>query len=121
MPRKRKDKTTSHAEQIGQNIARLRKERGITQVQLAALTGLSQSNVSDYERGRMRPHCDLLIELARIFKVSADQILGLQAPPRHAAIRDQRFLRHLLEIDRLSIRNRDALHRTVKAFLTQVQ
>ena len=42
--------------EIGERIARLRKERGITQVEMAELLGLSQPVVSDYERGALRLH-----------------------------------------------------------------
>src|SRR5207247_2491036 len=39
------------AETVGQRLARLRRERGLTQVELAERLGIAQPIVSDYERG----------------------------------------------------------------------
>ncbi len=106
---------------IGERLARLRKERGITQVEMAEMLGVSQPNVSDYERGELRLHGELLAKLARILKVSADEILGLEASRPARAPRDRRLLRRLQDLDRLSKRDRDALMRTLDAFLTKPQ
>lgn len=106
---------------IGERVARLRKERGITQLEVAELLGGSQPNVSDYERGEFRLHGELLAKLARILKVSADEILGLEASRPARAPRDRRLLRRLQDLDRLSKRDRDALMRTLDAFLAKAQ
>ncbi len=106
---------------IGERLARLRKERGITQVEMAELLGVSQPNVSDYERGELRLHGELLVKLAAILKVSADEILGLEQARPTRAPRDRRLLRRLQDLDRLSKRDRDALMRTLDAFLAKAQ
>jgi transcriptional regulator with XRE-family HTH domain len=113
--------TEEGARAIGERLARLRKERGITQVEMAELLGASQGNVSDYERGEVRLHGELLVKLARILKVSADEILGLDASPPRRAPRDRRLLRRLQDVDRLSKRDREALLRTLDAFLAKAQ
>jgi ribosome-binding protein aMBF1 (putative translation factor) len=41
-------------EPFGSRLARLRKERGFTQIELASRIGLTQTLVSDYERGKLR-------------------------------------------------------------------
>jgi transcriptional regulator with XRE-family HTH domain len=85
------------------------------------LLGVSQPNVSDYERGVLRVHGELLVKLARILKVSADEILGLEKSPPSRAPRDRRLLRRLQDVYKLSKRDREALLRTVDAFLTKGQ
>lgn len=106
---------------IGERLARIRKERGITQAEMAELLGASQSNISDYERGVLRIHGELLAKLAAVLKVSADEILGLEQSRPARAPRDRRLLRRLQDLDRLSKRDRDALMRTLDAFLTKAQ
>jgi transcriptional regulator with XRE-family HTH domain len=106
---------------IGERLARFRKERGITQVEMAELLGVSQPNVSDYERGELRLHGEMLIKLARVLRVSADEILGLHQSPPARAPRDRRLLRRLQDVDRLSKRDRQALLRTLDAFLSKAQ
>ena len=41
-------------ESIGQRVAHIRQERGFTQVELAAKTGVLQTLVTDYETDRLR-------------------------------------------------------------------
>jgi transcriptional regulator with XRE-family HTH domain len=119
---KTKDPLTEEgARAIGERLARIRKERGITQIEMAELLGVSQGNVSDYERGEVRLHGELLVKFARILKVSADEILGLEASRPTRVPRDRRLLRRLQDLDRLSKRDREALLRTLDAFLAKAQ
>lgn len=108
-------------ETIGQRLARLRKERGITQAELADKLGVAQPVVSDYERGELRLHGQLIVELARILSVSADELLGLEALPKNnGAVRNRRLLRRLQQLERLPKRDLQALLRTIDAFLQKV-
>ena len=59
-------------------IQELRKERKITQVQIAKATGYSQPTVAEWERGTQRPTSDAIVALALFFDVSADYLLGLE-------------------------------------------
>lgn len=113
--------TDEGARAIGERLAQLRKDRGITQVEMADALGISQPVYSGHERGEVRIHGELLAKLARILKVSADEILGLEASRPARAPRDRRLLRRLQDLDRLSKRDRDALMRTLDAFLTKAQ
>ncbi len=70
----------NQTENLGQRLARIRKERGFTQVDLAAKAGTIQAVISDYERGRVRPHAAMLAQLAQAMNVSADALLGLAEP-----------------------------------------
>ena len=60
---------------IGQNIARLRKEKGITQEQLAEICNVSPQAVSKWENDNSCPDVTLLKLLARTFGVSVDELL----------------------------------------------
>jgi len=106
-------------EAIGARLARIRKERGITQTELAERLGISQPIVSDYERGELRLHGELLLQLAQILDVSVDEILGLGEAKRPARAANRRFLRRLQEIDKLPRRDQEALLRTIDAFLSK--
>lgn len=60
---------------LGQRIAHLRKEKGLTQVQFAPQMGLSQQALSHYENGRLRVPLGLLPRLADFFEMSLDELL----------------------------------------------
>ena len=115
----RKKVESGQTETIGQRIARLRRERGITQEELAEQLGLGQSNVSDYERGVLRVQgSELIVKLTKTLDVSADELLGLTPRPRaNAAAKNRRILRRLQQLDRLPERDQQAILRTLDVFL----
>ncbi len=107
-------------ESIGERIVRIRKERGITQKELATLVGVTQPVISDYERGVLRVHGELLIQFAKILKTSTDEFLGLEKQPRKTGpIKNLRLLRKVREIEKLPRRDQEALLRTIEAFLAK--
>jgi transcriptional regulator with XRE-family HTH domain len=113
-------RTERHSgETVGERLARIRRERGITQAELAEKLGLAQPNVSDYERGILRLNADLILKLTDILKVSADELLGLREPKLSGSVKNRRLARRLEEIERLPRRDQEALLRTIDAFLTK--
>ncbi|APC84630.1 transcriptional regulator [Clostridium botulinum] len=61
---------------IGKCIIHKRKEKGITQEQLANYIGVSKASVSKWESGSSYPDIVLLPELATYFNISVDELLG---------------------------------------------
>ena len=116
--------TQAGMETIAERVARMRREKGITQVEMADLLGVSQSVVSDYERGALRLHGELIAKIAEILGVSADEILGLEAKhgagkKEKSAATNRRLLRRIQQIDNLPKRDQEALLRTIDAFLSK--
>ena len=62
---------------FSENIRRLRKERELTQENLADFLGVSFQAVSKWERGESYPDIELLPAIADFFGVSADSLLGI--------------------------------------------
>lgn len=63
---------------LGVRIAELRKEQGLSQQALADQLGIAQQTFAHYEVGRARMPVSLLSELARIFGVAVDELLGMR-------------------------------------------
>ncbi|MCY6958517.1 helix-turn-helix domain-containing protein [Clostridium brassicae] len=61
---------------IGKSIVQKRKEKGITQEQLADYIGVSKASVSKWESGLSYPDILILPELATYFNISVDELLG---------------------------------------------
>lgn len=55
---------------VGQNFARLRREKGLTQEQVEARSGLSQQYLSGLERGQRNPTVVTLFEVAQALGVT---------------------------------------------------
>ncbi len=64
---------------IGQNVRRLREEKGLTQEQFADIAGFSQQYISGLEQGRRNPTVITLYELAVALGVSHVDLL---IPPK---------------------------------------
>ena len=63
-------------ENVGRNIAELRRRCNMTQMELADKMGISFQAVSNWERGKSMPDISKLPELAEVFGVTIDQLLG---------------------------------------------
>lgn len=87
---------------FGNNLKTLRIKNDMTQAQLAQKLGLTKSVISAYETGLRLPSYDILINVARIYNVSTDYLLGVE---------------HSNEIDfsGLSIEEIEALKNLIKA------
>lgn len=68
---------------IGLNIKKWRKERGLTQVQLAEKTNLSRSYVADIERNRYNPSVETLEAISKVLNVKISELVDANNPDPH--------------------------------------
>ncbi len=85
---------------IGETIKRLRRERGVTQEEFAALLGVSGQSVSRWENGVCYPDMDLVPAIANFFGVSTDELFGLRYD------REKKVDEIIAKIDAFGIRGR---------------
>lgn len=64
---------------MGPRLRALREQRGATLATLGADLGTSPSTLSRLEAGRRRPPVDLLLRLARRYRVSLEELIGAPA------------------------------------------
>jgi transcriptional regulator with XRE-family HTH domain len=62
---------------FGDRLKALRREKKLTQNQLADSLELVKSTISAYEKNTKYPSVEVLIRLCKYFNVSADYLLGL--------------------------------------------
>lgn len=60
---------------VGENVRRIRQDRGLTQEQFADLSGFSQQYLSGLERGRRNPTVVTLFELATALQAQPVELL----------------------------------------------
>jgi transcriptional regulator with XRE-family HTH domain len=123
MPKKSKLTLTpiaSDEESLGQRLARVRKEHGLSQVALAERTGLIQVLVSDYERGKLRLPAEMAIRFAEALGVTTDELLQPRKKSRAEKTTKQpsiRLVRRMEQIESLPLYQQRALLTTIDAFL----
>lgn len=61
---------------ISDNIKELRKQKGLTQKELADLLHVTSQAVSRWEMGNVEPSVDTIVSMAKIFEVTTDEIIG---------------------------------------------
>ena len=58
------------------NLRKLRKEKGLSQLAVQMQTGIEQALISKYENGERVPPTETLMQLADFYGVSMDYIMG---------------------------------------------
>jgi transcriptional regulator with XRE-family HTH domain len=86
---------------VGKKIAALRKAKGLSQEALGELIGLSQKQITDYERGKTHLTDEMLIRFALVLGSSTDSLLGLKDIDTPGDAVSLRFARRMREIEQL--------------------
>ena len=73
---------------IAENLHTLRKEKGITQEELAAVFSVTPQSVSKWELGISCPDITMLPKLAEYYQVSVDELLGYKPTSSLSSIQD---------------------------------
>jgi len=110
-------------ESVGQRLARLRKERGLTQKQIAERTGLIQELVSNYETDKLRLNADMILRFAEVLEVSTDELLRGSKTKTPAAKKQPsiKLVRRMEQIEALPLYQQRVLLSTIDHFLAAAQ
>jgi tellurite methyltransferase len=76
---------------LARNIGRYRKERGLTQEELAQILGLTFQAVSKWENAQTMPDISLLPELSKALEVSVDKLLGYVSQDKQITIYEDEY------------------------------
>lgn len=82
---------------VGENIRRLRKERSLTQENLAEILQISPQSVSKWERGEAYPDITMLPAIANCFGVTIDVLLG-----NDKILTEEQIQKHIAEYKRMT-------------------
>lgn len=61
---------------LNENLKTIRKQKGLSQEELAVRLNVVRQTVSKWEKGLSVPDSDMLIKIADVFEVSVNQLLG---------------------------------------------
>lgn len=97
------------------NLAKARKKK-CSQAELAEQLGITQQEVSQYERGKIKAPINYLLDVADYCGVSIEYILGRSTEPRDLLTDEEAGLLHLFQ--QLSPLNRTRLHERAESLLS---
>jgi transcriptional regulator with XRE-family HTH domain len=109
----------------GKQLARLRKDAGYTQQELADEIGATRRMIAYYEAESDHPPTNLLVELARALNVTTDELLGLKAATATKSTKakqpDSRLLRRLQQIEKLDTAKKRQIMQVIDTFIEHEQ
>ena len=91
---------TKEAPDFGKRLSLIRRQRGLTQQQLADLAGVTRKMVDYYERRAVNVRTDTLMSLSKALGMSVDALLGLESPKPKPGPKS-RLERQMLEVSKL--------------------
>ena len=104
---------------LGRKIEFLRKERGLTQIQLAELLGMTAHHLSRWENDRIRPRGKTLGKLAENLGVSLTELLSGQTDTHvELAKQDPELAEMIPQLVNLDPDQRYVLKHMVRSMLT---
>lgn len=105
---------------VGQNIKKIREEKGLTQQQIAALIHMHRSNYSKIESGQREISVDALSTVARYFDMTIDQIINFEnGVPKEITIEDKSLMEQVKLIQELETDEKNMVFKMVDTFLTK--
>lgn len=102
-------------ESVGARMARLRRERGLSQTEFGERIGVSQRVMSHYENDEIRIPADMLLKAGNALKVSIQELLG--AAPSPPVPKNRKLWKLVEEIEALPPGQQRALLTTIGTFL----
>jgi transcriptional regulator with XRE-family HTH domain len=103
-------------------LRELRRQKNLSQAELADRVGVHSTHVSRYERGVSRPAFDTLQRIAGILGVTTDYLLeGNADESAKARFEDRKLLQRFQEAQSLPDRDKELVCEFLDAFLTRRQ
>lgn len=99
-------------------LRELRKQKDLSQSEVASRAGIHVIHYGRYERGEARPTVDNLKRLAEVLGVPADYLMeGSTQDAARTRLQDRELLRQFQEIEKLSDADKDVIKQFLDAFL----
>lgn len=107
---------------LGGRIMQLRKEKGLSQTDLANQVGVSYAQIGRYETKGTQPSADILKKLADALNTTSDFLMnGNKDDKAVATLNDNELLKQFKEVDKMSPEDQDTIKKLIDAFITKAK
>ena len=101
---------------VGNKLKALRKQKRLTQKELAATLDIGISQLNKYESGRHMPPIKKLIQLSNIFDTTLDYLVkGRQADTTE--LHNSKFIKRFREIEHFDVEEQDTVLKVLDAMI----
>jgi transcriptional regulator with XRE-family HTH domain len=107
-------KTNVSIADFGSRLKELRKTKGLTQVSLSQLSGISRRAIAHYETQVIKPPVDKLNTLADVLGVSVDELLG-KAKSKKTKVVPFKIMKYSRVIEQLPPKDQNEIFQHVKS------
>lgn len=101
------------SDEISKRIAFVRKQKGLTQKELADVIGIKQTLISDYETGRVRMFAEMIARFAIALGVSTDYLFGMKESKNGKQKISLRLAKRLNDLETLPENKKKAILKTL--------
>ncbi len=102
---------------LSEKLKQARKQKGLTQGQLAKKIGADIQRISKYERSVLIPTTEIMVKLSVALDVSLDYLLKNGKNQVTGKIRDTELIDQFTQVDALPDKDRDILKALLEAFI----
>lgn len=106
-----------------QSLVKLRKQRHLTQMQLAELLDVQPRLISRWETGESKPQFDHVVQLSKVLEVTLDQLVHGEEHGNGAAfeIRNKRLKELCRRVDELSTEDQNVICHVMDSVIRKEQ
>jgi transcriptional regulator with XRE-family HTH domain len=109
---------SSKINKLGKRIVELRKEKGMSQSDLAAKVNLSYAQIGRYETKGVQPPAEILKKMADALDTSVDFIInGTTNEKAKASLKDAELIRYFMDIEGLPDSEKNTLIKLIGAYI----
>jgi len=106
--------------EFGKRIVQLRKDKGMSQSDLAKKAGVSYAQIGRYETKGAQPPAEVLKKIADALNTTVDFLVsGSKDEKAKAALNDAMLLQQFKEVERMNEADKSTIKRLIDAFITK--
>jgi transcriptional regulator with XRE-family HTH domain len=122
MRNKRQAKVEVNAEGFPERMRQLRRQKNMSQLELATAVGVHFTQIGRYERGESQPSAEVFARIATTLGVSTDYLIegtSHEGATAKARFEDRELLAQFQEVERLPEQDKAVIKNLLDAFLVR--
>lgn len=105
---------------LGKRIQQLRKQKNLSQTDLASKVGISYAQVSRYEIKGAQPPAEVLKKIANVLDTTTDYLInGATDEKAKSTLKDAELLQQFKEVEQMNDEDKNIVKKLIDAFITK--